>query len=226
MNIPRQIVINYLLYVLCLGILLVLPTGWFRLGYIHTISLIVGLFCQDKVRFYILLGMFHSAIHNLWPFLNEMGYDNFETSFYDVLCHLAMMLISYELILKESPYRYNKTFNVLTIIFLFGSVLNCIASVLIRYYDNYQAHQFFEYTTIFQAISTGYWISTNLWYGFYSHEKFLKHWLGWIVIMSMNWFLYRNYENLLGLSMQYKYVESVFVICTWGAAINNIYLKK
>lgn len=225
MAIPKEILFNYSLYVVSFSILLILPSGWHRLLYLHGASLIFGFLANDNVRFYVLLSMFHSAIHNIWPFLTENGYDNFETSTYDVFCHLIMMLVSYNLIKKNPPAK-SGMFNILTFIFLIGSVLNCIASYLIIDNKEKFIHLFFEYTTIFQAISTGYWISTMLWFNKHNHADFTKHWLVWIILMSINWALYKTFDGLVGISMHFKYIEAVFIICTWGAVINSLRKSK
>lgn len=225
MTIPKAILINYILYFCGFIFLLILPSGWYRLLYLHIISLIAGSIANDQLKFYVLFGMFHSAIHNIWPFLTEDGYNNLETSTYDVFCHMMMMIVCYNLI-KNNIKKNKIIFHLLTYTFLLGSFLNCIVSYLIIGNNDEFVHFVFEYSTIFQAISTGYWISTMLWYDNHTHKDFIKHWFGWIILMSINWLLYKTIDNLVQISMYFKYIEAVFMICTWGAVLNSKKLIK
>lgn len=212
---PAIICYRYLFYLICLPVLLLLPSDTYRLFYLHGISVLLILYVEFEVKFYILLAMFHSAIHNLWPFLTNNGYDRMGTSVYDVMCHFMMMLICYKKIFNLPTHVVSKRFHFLTFCFLIGSVVNCFCSYAITDSDNYVTHSLFEYTTIFQAISTGYWLATMFWFGCYHQKSFELHWMIWISLMSMNWLFYRLNEQLVGISTQYRYIEAVFIIGTW-----------
>ncbi|AGF85681.1 hypothetical protein QJ854_gp101 [Moumouvirus goulette] len=211
---------GYMTYLAGFIILLVLPTETSRLYYLHLVSILVGLFANYEMKFYILLGMFHSAIHNLWPFLKNTGYDKEQTSVYDVFCHAVMMILCYHHIINVGGYiTFNYVFHLASTIFIIGALINCTVSYFVTNNNNEYIHCAFEYTTIFQAISTGYWVATMLWYHNLENIKFYQHWIFWICIMTTNWFIYKFIPSLVGISMRYKYVEAVFIICTWRSGI-------
>ncbi|QKF93573.1 hypothetical protein QKU48_gp0115 [Fadolivirus algeromassiliense] len=209
---------SYLTFIGGLLILLILPSDFSRLSYLHGISTIAWFFADDKLRMYILFGMLHSAIHNLWPFLTPQGFDPSYESIYDIVCHFCMMFACYQLI-KSNTLAYSevqkKIFNILSIIFLIGSFVNCYNS----YYMDMDEHSFntelFVITSIFQAISTGYWISTILWYNHLNNNRFFFHWVLCICVFCINWGIYKYSEHFIGISMEYRYVEAVFMVCTW-----------
>nr|AEX63236.1 hypothetical protein mv_R1034 [Moumouvirus Monve] len=211
---------NYATYIAGFIVLLILPTETSRLFYLHMVSILIGLFASYPMKFNILLAMFHSAIHNLWPFLKNTGYDKEETSVHDVSCHAIMMVLCYHHINNVGGhiiFEYN--FHLATTIFIIGALINCIVSYHVTSSDNEYIHIAFEYTTIFQAISTGYWVATMLWYHNLEHVEFYGHWIFWICIMTINWFVYKFIPSLVGISMRYKYVEAVFILCTWHSGI-------
>ncbi|BCS82704.1 hypothetical protein QLL95_gp0215 [Cotonvirus japonicus] len=215
----NELIMTYTMYAFYFMVLLFLPTGKSRLLYLHGVSIIIILFANYEMKFYILLSMFHSAIHNLWPFLKDNGYDNREISVFDVACHTIMIALCYQKII--SVIDDWQLFHILTMIFFLGSVINCATSYSIIGTTNPIVHSIFEYTTIFQAISTGYWVATMLWYDHYTNPKFFSHWVMWILLMTINWFIYKFYPRLVGLSMQYKYVEAVFIVCTWNSGLRS-----
>lgn len=207
---------SYTTYVVGFIILLILPTEASRLYYLHLVSILVGFLSNSEMKFNILLGMFHSAIHNLWPFLKNTGYDKTETSVFDVFCHAIMMLLCYHHINYVGGHiTFRNKFHSVSKIFIIGALINCVVSYFITSSNNEYIHIIFEYTTIFQAISTGYWVATMLWYHNLEHIEFYGHWKFWISIMTINWFVYKFIPSLVGISMKYKYVEAVFIICTW-----------
>ncbi|AKI80541.1 hypothetical protein QJ850_gp158 [Acanthamoeba polyphaga mimivirus] len=214
-------VVPYILYGLGFVSLILLPTEHQRLYYLHLVSVIIGLISNYEMKFNILLSMFHSAVHNLWPFLKNTGYDDTEKSVYDVFCHTIMMMMCYhriyyvQNIVIDSEYL----FHTLSVLFILGAMINCLVSRLIIDSHHNLLHYIFEYTTIFQAVSTGYWVATMLWYNNLNHQDFYYHWLLWIILMTINWFVYKLWPNLVGISMRYKYVEAVFIICTWYSGV-------
>ena len=217
---------RYALYVMALIGLILMPTDWLKVAYLHVGSIVLSFFTNDRIRFYILLGMFHSAIHHIWPFLDRNGYNYLEEEFYDVFCHLMMIFFCFQLIrenYKKYPRKHKKLINYLTYFFLFGSVLNCISVFVMDDVPGSIRFNFFTYTTFFQAVSTGYWIGTMLWFHDLENPRFFYHWITWIFIMCCNWLIYKLNEFMMGLSMTYRYVEGVFMVCTWVTAICSNY---
>ena len=220
--------LDYALYMCSFLLLALLPTDRLRLLYIHGISCALLLVTSEVVNSFLLLGVLHSAVHNLWPFLNHEGYDPKYESFYDVLLHLVMLQMCFKHISSRhnfSPYR-KKFFQILSKIFLAGSFLNVVCSSMVNVYDTDISNFIFVQTSIFQAISTGYWTGTMLWYGRLHEEGFFWHWLLWMAVAVVNWVVYLLHEPLVGMSMKYRYVEAVFTNCVWIAAKNDFFLPK
>jgi len=213
-------VTRYGLYIIGLLGLFIFPNGWWRVAYLHGVTIFLSLFANDRQRFYMLLAMFHSAIHHLWPFLKpEIGYDYREQEFYDVFCHLMMIWYCFQYI--KARYAFYSPFkrgliHTITYLALFGSVLNCISVFVMDDVPGSSRYNFFTYTTLFQAVSTGYWLATMLWFNDLQYNPtFVWHWMGCISLMCINWLIYKCNEFMMGLSMTYRYVEGVFIVCTW-----------
>lgn len=216
-----EIYFQYIVYISCFGVLLLLKSESDRLLWLHLISILIGLIANYEMKFNILFAMFHSAIHNLWPFLKNTGYDNTEKSVYDVICHTIMVVICYHRICctENTTISNYYTFHLFSVIIIIGALFNCVISGKAIGSNNRFLHSLFEYTTIFQALSTGYWVATMLWYHHLGDIYFYSHWIVWIGLMTINWFVYKFYPNLVGISMRYKYVEAVFIVCTWYSGI-------
>lgn len=214
MFIDRVTLYNYLGFICGMGILLLLPSEGTRLVYLHGVSTVSWYFANDTLRMYILLAMFHSAVHNLWPFLTAAGFDPTYESVYDVFCHFTMMFACFQLINQKITNK-KKIMNILSIVFLIGSLVNCYNS----YYMDNNKDSFntilFVYTSIFQAISTGYWVVTLLWYNRLNNPQFFYHWILAIILYMFNWGIYKYSEDFIALSMFYRYVEGVFMVCSW-----------
>lgn len=204
-------IIKSVLYILYLSLLIILPDDSTRMFYLHSISLVTCLTTTVEKRFYVLMAMFHSALHNLWPFLSSDGYNPNYIAFYDVLWHTLSMLVCWEHIAKRNK---SKTIAYLTMLFLVASMVNCVTSVFVSAENKFWT-DVFVYTSITQAISTGYWVATTLWFDNVRDPSFIYHWTAWIVIMTANWFVYERSIELLKLSMKYRYIEGVFLVSTW-----------
>ena len=91
---------RYALYAMALVGLFLMPTDWSKVAYLHIVSIFLGSFFakDNEMRFFVLLGMMHSAIHHIWPFLDTNGYNYLEEEFYDVFCHLMMIYFCFNLI--------------------------------------------------------------------------------------------------------------------------------
>ena len=214
----------YTLFTLSLLVLLVLPTDFLRLAYLHALSAICFISSNDnRVKVYVFLGVTHSIVHNLFPFLTTEGFDATQDATFDVMLHLIMMGLCYKHVRESWKEDSDKKrwFDFLSIIFLLGSSLNVVAA----YFQDGEEYSprtlFFVNTSIFQAVSTGYWVGVTLWQRRHQEKSFFAHWLFWIVVMSVNWFIYKFSEPLVGISMHFRYVEAVFITCIWVGALTN-----
>ena len=208
---------QYLGYVLSLAVLFVLPSNWYRLAYLHGISTLLLIFSHTSLNYFIILAMIHSAIHHLWPFMTHKGYNQDASPFYDVLCHTVMIYAAHNLVAEHLG-----SWVWLSYFFILGSIGNTINSVYLTPKINTAGDTAFGFTSVFQAVSTGFWISTMLWYGSWADPSFVTHWLAIIGIMVANWGLYKLSHKAVGYSMKYNYVEAVFIVCTWVGAVSQL----
>jgi len=214
-NIIRK---EYILYCSFLIPLVLLPDSFWRLCYLHGVSMLLIFFTDYKLRFFTLVAMIHSIIHHVWPFLDNTGYKLGYTPFYDVLCHILMMYFAYEVInshIKKKDLQWKSKFKYLTYFFIIGAIINCLTAICSYQSFDSQCHQYFAWTSIFQAVSTGFWIATMLWYEKWNDHKFFTHWLVIIVIICANWGLYKYSHDILALAMDYRYIEAIFMVSTW-----------
>jgi len=214
---------NYGLFVLTFIPLLILPTDNLRLFYMNGLSVLLFFMAREKMRSYLIFALLHSAIHNLWPFLTPQGFDPEQETIYDVFCHFSMMFVCHFLIKRQNQnYSPSKKiwFERLSWFFMVGSLVNCASCFIVEKDENSWKTLLFVYLTIFQAVSTGYWVATMLWFNRLGEEKFFTHWLLWIGLMSFNWGLYKYSEELVALSMLFRYIESIFITCIWVAEID------
>lgn len=213
-----ELLFPYVIFFNFLCILFIIPTRYYRLVYLHSLS-IIFLIPETPMRPYILLSMLHSAIHHLWPFIDTSGYNIKETPFFDVLCHFIMMIWSYGIINEKIS---NPVFQYLTLFWGIGSLFNIIISLIpVKDYKDH-AHTIFAWTSITQAISTGYWISTMLYYpNLINHPLFIYHWLFWIGLACVNWIIYKRDHSMIAKSMELTYIESVFIVCTWVPTLTS-----
>ena len=210
--------VPYSLFFTFLIPLFILNKTNYRLVYLHGVSTCL-LLLDTPMRPFILISMLHSAIHHIWPFINKSGYNIKETPFFDVLCHLIMMVWSYNILDEKIE---NPIFHYLTLFWCLGSFFNTIISALPVSNINDWNYILFAWTSITQAISTGYWIATMLWYPcMIEHEYFLYHWLIWIGMGCINWIVYKTNNTIIGKSMEHSYVEAVFIVCTWVPFITS-----
>ena len=155
---------------------------------------------DTKKLVFLAAAVFHSIIHNVWPFLTSEGYNMNETPFYDVLCHFIMIIMCYCLINKKNNY---------TRFFIFGSFLNVVASFFDGNIETASVHVLFSWLSVFQAISTAYWISTLICYDKWNNHS--KHFLGMSLFIVGTWGIYMYDDSYVGLSMNYRYIEALFI---------------
>ena len=172
-----------------------------RLVYLYCLSGVTAvLFENNKKLVFLATAVFHSIIHNVWPFLTPEGYNMNETPFYDVLCHFVMMIMCYRLINKKNNYSK---------FFIFGSFLNVVASFFDGNIETASVHVLFSWLSVFQAISTAYWISTLICYDKWNNHS--KHFLGMALFIVGTWGIYMYDDSYVGLSMNYRYIEALFI---------------
>ena len=119
----------------------------------------------------ICLAYIHGLIHIFYPFLTYDGRVKGITPFWDVLCHFIMMIYSNKMLgfsLKNDIIYdcwtsiHNKYYASIWGIFLLGSFVNMLASLNLLYKDDGFAAIFFDLSSLPQAISVAYSISSAL----------------------------------------------------------------
>lgn len=210
----------YGVFIVAMSLLMVLPGEFWRLLYIYGLSTLFVTMNSSKDNTLVLVAMVHGGIHHLWPFMTPEGYNHAWSPFYDVVCHLIMLLLCFIRIRRHHkvyPFgnkKYENLFYILSWLFITGSVVNCFIAPYSMIPDSWE-FRLFGLTAIFQAISTGYWVSTCLWNNNWEHKDFYRHWSVWIAVMSLNWFMYQMSDDLIGMSMEFRYVEALFIVASW-----------
>lgn len=224
-NGPYCYLLPYGLFLIAMGVLTILPDGFWRLCYIYGVSTLIFTFNSVHDNTFLGLAVIHGMIHHLWPFMTSTGYNQLWSPFYDVVWHLVMLYKCYSQIckfFKDYPNKkfgkpqYENIFYYVTYISIAGSLLNCF---LAPYSMTPESWEFtlFGLTAIFQAISTGFWVSTCLWFNHWDHPDFFRHWGVWLLVTMGNWALYQVSDDLIGLSMEFRYVEALFIVASWMA---------
>jgi hypothetical protein len=224
MNRKESRILSYCFYGISLVPLLILPDSWWRLFYLYTVSTFLFFFSDFKARIFLLVGVAHSVIHHIWPFLHPGGYDLSQPPFFDVAWHCFMMVMCYGVILhwskKHRVLHYN-TFYYISVFFIIGSVINTATSISNGESTSDFAHHLFTWMSVFQAVSTGYWIGTLCsWEKWDQH--FFPHLLGNVAFIVGNWALYKWHEPFVGLSMKYHYIEAIFICSAWVPGLNKL----
>jgi hypothetical protein len=171
-------------------------------------------------------GLGHSLVHKIWPFLDEnLGYVPYITALPDVLFHSIMLIFIWFKIRKF----ISRKLNIITILCILGSILNCIftnfdnknqKSYFYLFFTN-PYYLIFNLTTSFQAISTAYWIAFCIHYGEWNNKMFPYYLLLCNTIIVSNWFWYNCDDifdlgiDLIKMSMKYRYIEGLFIVSTW-----------
>lgn len=218
--------VNYGIFAALLGMLLISPehNGHYLYGFsclLIVATLVLGMiYGKQKGAFKsvipLCLGAVHGIIHIVWPFLDGNGYNVKQTPFYDTTWHTLMFVYNYYLLKNKFHPPNHKTFHIVSLVVLVGSIFNTIYSGLMEVENtNTMAFKVFSYTSIFQAMTVAYWICTMLWRKNYRDGGFMNHLLCWNIIIVANWFAYNMSEHLLSISMQYRYIEGLLITSSW-----------
>lgn len=200
----------------------VIPHGY-RLTYLYAVTAVLWIqsLMRGNCTFHLTLttmgGLGHSAVHNYWPFLNETieGFDARYSAFPDVFFHMTMLVFVW----VSMKAFLHPTVNKWTLFCIVGAIVNCC---LTNYKSMAGVHYLlFNSTSVFQAVSTAFWIAAVMHYGEWDKKSYAKC-LGLVnfVIVS-NWGFYECDHwghlglGLVGLSMKYRYIEGLFIVCTW-----------
>ena len=182
--------------------------------------------------FTVLSGLIHSKIHVTFPFLDDVqGFNPNVSALPDVLFHTFMLIFTF-LSIKQylKPVIFKST-----LFCIMGAVLNCVftgfkiqglnTQVSTETYSelllNNTVYSIFVITTVFQALSTAYWIAFVIHYGEWKQEQFSYGLLMCITVIVSNWFWYHMDDifslniGLVKLSMKFRYIEALFIVCTW-----------
>ena len=184
-----------------------------------------------------LSGIMHSFCHVIYPFLDEVqGFNPEISAFPDVFFHTIMLWFMW----YSMKSQLVPSVNYITIFCVAGGVLNCIltrfkttqtdsyANLLLS--DGWYA--LFVITTVFQAISTAYWIACCLHYKEWNDILFSYGLLGCLTVIVSNWAWYQMDDifdlgiGLVRMSMKYRYIEGLFIICTWVPLVFSKKLSK
>jgi len=201
----------------------------FYLLYTTILALSVCLFNNKLTKGLIITtigGLGHSLVHKIWPFLDEnLGYVPHITALPDVLFHTIMIIFIW---FKMRNFISLKL-NIITILCILGSILNCIftnfdnkhkKSYFYLFFNN-PYYLIFNLTTSFQAISTAYWIAFCLHYEEWNNKMFPYYLLLCNTVIVSNWFWYNCDDifelgiDLIKMSMKYRYIEGLFIVSTW-----------
>ena len=213
---------RYLFFFMSLVLCGIIPSS-FRSTYLYGVtallwssSLIRGT-CDLQLSLITASGLAHSAVHICWPFLNETveGFDYQYSALPDVFFHATMLAFVWA-ITKSSVCPY---VHIWTTRCIFGAMLNCLFTV----YQGTGGYLYiiFNITSIFQAISTAFWIAASIHYGEWGKDVY-KLCLGLVnAVIVTNWAFYELDHwgglqlGLVGFSMKYRYIEALFICCTW-----------
>ena len=212
---------SYIFYYIGLLLLWNMKSANERTIYLYGTTCILLILIRDVELWSILfVGLLHSIIHRIWPFLTKDGYNVKETPFFDVSCHLLMLYICYHiLILCPNGLEENAYLKYSTIFWIIISHINVLLSSISVNNETEYAHVIFAWTSLSQAVSTGYWIATMLFYNEYGHPLFLINLYIQVMISCISWVVFRINSKLLGQAMEHNYIEGVFIICTWYPGI-------
>jgi hypothetical protein len=214
----------YLFYYIGLLILWYIKSENYRTLYLYGITTILMVFVQNFELFMILfIGLLHSCIHRIWPFLTKDGYNIKETPFFDVFCHFLMLFMCYHFIILCPNGLSSLTYLDNAILFwLVISLINVILSSIPVDSETEFVHVIFSWTSLSQAVSTGFWISMLLSYNEYHHPLFLINLYIQVLFSCATWVIFRLNSKILGVAMTYNYIEGVFIICTWYPSLSYI----
>jgi len=172
----------------------------------------------------------HGIIHFIWPFLAHEGRVKDVSPFYDVVLHCLMMVVANNILGFNTPNGApNKWYPLLYHLFMTVSIFNVMAAFYLKTNDEGLSEYVFDYSSIAQTISAGYWISSTLINthncpeGDADSKLLIKYnWIWCITFTTVNWMMFRNSYWLLGEAADRGYFQNLFIIPT---VIGAIYLR-
>lgn len=196
----------------------------YRLPYLWSGTIVLWLysFFTGNMTFHLTLiavgGLGHSLVHNIWPFLNDSpeGFDGSVSVFPDVFFHMTMLVFVW---VTQRAFL-SPTVDRATIFCIIGAIFNCC---LTNYKEGLGLHYvLFNLTSVFQAVSTAFWVAAVLHYGEWDKKSYGKWLFSCNIYFIINWALY-NMDHfdvwpslkLMQLSMRFRYIEGLFIVCTW-----------
>lgn len=192
------------LFFAILGVFYVFPYDWVRTPLIYVPPII--LLTQPGWESY-LLAIIHGVVHLWFPFIDGNGLNSEYTAFPDVLVHTLMLGRSMELYLDRPHTNYYVT--PLFYIMYVGSLFNVFTSIV---YNPDAA--IFVYSSIFQALSSGCWVFTHLFYTTKKDKYYIPVGATALFVSVLNWVLFRNNESILADAFINRYFETLFIIPT------------
>lgn len=164
-----------------------------------------------------LLAAVHGLVHVYIPFIDHTGINTNHSAGWDVFVHLVMLVYAVHIYCEESLIEHlrSKTWKArFELVVILGSLLNFILGAFSE-----PDEPWFVYTSIFQALSTGYFVAVHL-----SHhgKECIKHHasnlpllVGFLTVASFNWGLFRSNHDVLADAFLNRYFETLFIIPTW-----------
>lgn len=221
---------RYIFWMVSLSVSALLPAS-LRLPYFYggTALLYIYSAITGNMTFHLTLvalgGVCHSIEHNVWPFLvdTDEGFNDSVSALPDVAFHMVMLMFIWA---TQRAFLSSKVDKV-TMACIVGAIINCsltnYKSFEIEGHSKWTFHYvFFNLTSVFQAISTAFWVAGCLHYGEWDKKSYWKCLLLTNIYFVINWALYNMDHfnvwpsvHLMQLSMRYRYIEGLFIVCTW-----------
>jgi hypothetical protein len=226
-----SIIQRYILFITGLLFSTILPSSWrgIYLWYGTFVAIVISLYREqltNRLLLTALSGLAHSAIHLIWPFLDDKrGYNPNVSAFPDVFFHSLMIIFVWINIRNKIN---NISLQIITYLCILGTLLNCVFTNFKTSNNNYYYlflnnpyYLVFNLTTSFQAVSTAYWIAFSLHYGEWEKKSFVYGLFLCNLVIVSNWFWYNCDDifelgiGLIKMSMKYRYIEGLFIVSTW-----------
>ena len=200
---------------------------WLDFGICSLYALII--YCSKRISnkwiLFLSFGWIHSILHYLYPFLDHNGLVIGITPFPDILCHTAMFVFAVWFLgfgqIKDflNITEWNNVsiyFKIFWVISVFGSALNIVSSLLIYEEDTThfdEAVIIFEYTSIFQAISTGFcWSASIVNPLTCKSEKLIKyHLIPWVSGAIITWFIFLFDNTFMDIMVDHGYLQFLLI---------------
>jgi len=154
------------------------------------------------------VGVVHSFIHLLFPFLHDDGYDFVPSPTPDVMCH-ALMLAFVIWLRWQRPVP--RSFVIISVFLMVGSVFNVALS---RYHDA-ENDFWFRMSSSFQAVSTAWWLAQGLAWPVTDLRVWMRHAAVVSSVILVVWASYLISWDILAVSTRHRFIEGIFIIAPW-----------